>query len=255
MYDEHDRRGPERDERTGDDTTDWDDEETGRNLGGRLAYLFLLLRRGDAHLRRGDHPRAGAFQGQGRVLHLLSLQSPIAQKELAYLLGIRSQSLGELLGKLEEAGLVRREPSPEDRRTSMVDLTDAGRTAAEQREETPSADPFTVLSDEEQDQLAGLLDRVIEAMESRLPGGADAHMRKFKQMAFGFEGRGGPGFGRGFGPGFDGPGHREHRGGRGRGRERGGERGRERGRERERGDERGRERGRGRSPRGERWDW
>lgn len=245
MYDEHDQRGPERDERTGDDAPDWDDEETGRNLGWRLSYLFLLLRRGDAHLRRGDRPRAGAFQGQGRVLHLLSLQSPIAQKDLAYLLGIRSQSLGELLGKLEEAGLVRREPSPEDRRTSMVDLTDAGRTAAEQREETPSDDPFSVLSDEEQDQLAGLLDRVIEAKESQLTGAADARMRKFKQIAFEFESRGGPGFGRGFGPGFDGPGHREHRGGRGRGRERGGERGHER----------GREGGRGRSPRGERWDW
>jgi DNA-binding MarR family transcriptional regulator len=226
MSNEHDDNAPERDESAGE----WDDN--GLNLGARLPYLLMLLRRSDAQLR-GRHPRAGAYQGQGRVLHLLSLQSPIAQKELAYLLGIRSQSLGELLTKLEDAGLVRRSPSAEDRRTSMVDLTDAGRAAAEQHEAEPAGDPFAVLSKEEQEQLAALLDRVIAEIESGLPEGLDPHMRKFKQMAFGFDGPGPWG-------GFGGPGM-GHGGHGGHGMGPGGRRGR---------------RGFGRSPRGERqWVW
>ncbi|GAA2263807.1 hypothetical protein GCM10009853_016360 [Glycomyces scopariae] len=223
MSNEHDDTAP-RDERAGD----WDDD--GLNLTARLPYLLMLLRRSDAQLR-GRHPRGGAYQGQGRVLHLLSLQSPIAQKELAYLLGIRSQSLGELLTKLEDAGLVRREPSAEDRRTSMVDLTDAGRAAAEQHEAEPAGDPFSVLTKEEQEQLAALLDKVIDEIESHLPDGLDPHMRKFKQMAFGFDG---PGPWGGFGPGW-GPGGPGGHGGGGR---------------------RGGRRGFGRSPRTERqWEW
>jgi len=207
MSNQHDANAPDRDERAGE----WDGGEEapdGLNLSARLPYLLMLLRRSDEQLR-GRHPRAGAYQGQGRVLHLLALQSPIAQKELAYLLGIRSQSLGELLGKLEDAGLIRREPSAEDRRTSMVELTDEGRAAAEQHEAEPSPDPFSVLSGEEQEQLGALLDRVIAEIESRLPEGLDPRMRKFKQMAFGFEG---PGPWGGFGPGM---GHGGHHGGRG----------------------------------------
>lgn len=51
---------------------------------------------------------AGGSHGRGRVMRLLSLHVPISQKELAYLFGIRSQSLAEHIAKLEELGLVER---------------------------------------------------------------------------------------------------------------------------------------------------
>ncbi len=177
--------GPQSDASTGPDHgTPPAHGAAGPNLNGRLFYLFSLLRRGDAQMRHG-HPRGGVFQGQGRVLRLLSLHSPIAQKDLAYLLGIRSQSLSELLGKLEEADLVRRHPHPDDRRTTVVELTDTGRAASADDPSGAADDPFAVLDPDEQRRLADLLDRVIDSMEDLLPDGPDPQMQRFKQMAFG----------------------------------------------------------------------
>ena len=172
-------------------------------LGARLWYLLMLIRREDAELRGGGRA-AASFRGQGRVLRLLALHSPVAQKELGYLLGIRSQSLAEQIGKLEEAGLVAREPDPQDGRTSLVRLTDAGREAVETVREAPGSDPFAVLEEDERQQLAGLLDRVIAAMEAAMPGGPDSRLRMFREMAFSDDGAhpGHGGFG-GFG-GFGG---------------------------------------------------
>ncbi len=183
-------------------------------LSGRLAYLRMLTRRTDAGRRQG-HRGAGGSHGRGRVLRLLSLHSPISQKELAYLLGIRSQSLAEHIAKLEELGLVQRNPDPQDRRTSVIELTDAGRHAVESETVVPELDPFAVLSDHEKQQLAGLLDKAIEGIEESLPDGPDPRMQAFKRVVIDGE-EPGPDF-RGFGPGFGrrhgGPGGR---GGRGR---------------------------------------
>jgi DNA-binding MarR family transcriptional regulator len=183
-------------------------------LSGRLAYLRMLMRRSDAGRRQG-HRGAGGSHGRGRVLRLLSLHSPISQKELAYLLGIRSQSLAEHIAKLEELGLVERNPDPQDRRTSVVELTDAGRNAVENDTVVPETDPFAVLSDQEKQQLASLLDKAIAGIEDTLPEGPDPRMQAFKRMVIDGE-EPGPEF-RGFGPGFGrrhgGPGGR---GGRGR---------------------------------------
>lgn len=62
-------------------------------------------------------------EGQGRVLALLKIQPEIATKDMAYLLGIKQQSLNELLKKLEKSGYVKRKPSKEDKRVMIVCLT------------------------------------------------------------------------------------------------------------------------------------
>ncbi|MCT3015735.1 MarR family transcriptional regulator, partial [Propionibacterium freudenreichii] len=90
------------------------------------------MRQSEAQLRR-DRGGRGVMEGQGRVLHMLALHSPIAQKELSYLLGIRPQSLGELLGKLEESGQIARHPDPDDRRAQVVEITARGRAADSDR--------------------------------------------------------------------------------------------------------------------------
>ena len=163
-------------------------EEQGEDprLAERLWYLSMLMRRGDSS-PRGSGRRGGSFHGQGRVLRLLALQSPTTQKELAYLAGIRPQSLAEQLSRLEDAGLIARQPNPDDRRTSVVQLTDEGREAAEMQEKARQTDPFAVLSDDEKQQFAQLLDRVTENAESALPGGPDRRLRAFKDRAFGNE--------------------------------------------------------------------
>uniref|UniRef100_UPI00135A1044 MarR family winged helix-turn-helix transcriptional regulator n=1 Tax=Cellulomonas citrea TaxID=1909423 RepID=UPI00135A1044 len=137
--------------------------------------------------RRERHRRPGAHRGQGRVLALLALREPLGQKELAYLLGVRSQSLGELLTKLERAGLVERTPDPADRRSTTVRLTDAGRQAASdvRGRAQEDDDPFAVLDPEQREQLGTLLALVITSLREQ-----DG------------DPRGGPrGWHRGFGPG------------------------------------------------------
>lgn len=135
-------------------------DETG--LPGTVFRLAALLAR---HER---HPHPGAHRGQGRVLALLALREPLRQKDLGYLLGVRSQSLGELLAKLERAGLVRRTPDDNDRRSMQVELTDAGRQAArDAQDRTGEEDPFAVLTPEQRDQLATLLALVTDSLRAQ----------------------------------------------------------------------------------------
>lgn len=117
-----------------------------------------------AHMARG--PMGTPFSGQGRVLKFLKLKPEFTQKELAELLGVRSQSLGELLAKLEKSGYVTRSPSETDRRVILVRLTEQGLRATEEGGQE-GGDVFSCLSDEEQAQLSGLLDRVIVSLEER----------------------------------------------------------------------------------------
>lgn len=118
---------------------------------------------------KGGDPTCNPHQGQGRVLAILKLQPEISQKDLAYLLGMRPQSLGELLAKLEKSGYITREPSEEDRRVMIVRLTDAGRAAAEgQTDAQPvTAGLFDCLSEEEQDTLSGYLDRILDSLDRK----------------------------------------------------------------------------------------
>ena len=138
--------------------------------GGESAELQAKLRH-FMHLMRvasADPQGRNAFSGQGRVLKLLSLQDGVTQKDLAAVLGIRSQSLAELLSKMEAKGLVSRAPNPQDKRTSIVTLTDGGKAAAKEHDTAEEFDPFSALSERERVGLAGFLDKLIAAAESHM---------------------------------------------------------------------------------------
>ena len=98
--------------------------------------------------------------GRGRVLTALAMKDGMSQKDLAFILGIRPQSLGELLGKLEADGYVTRERSEADRRAVKVSLTDAGREKAakiDARRNRDASEMFAKLTDDEKAQLCALL--------------------------------------------------------------------------------------------------
>lgn len=141
------------------------------------ALVWLMGR--DRAARRAEHgPLGDPSRGQGRVLAALKMQSPIATKDLAFLLGIRQQSLNELLKKLQADGLIERAPSETDRRIMMVALTEAGRAVEIGRED---ADYLDALTDEEVETLVGLLDKLIDALETEL--GVDGDDDLFDWMA------------------------------------------------------------------------
>ena len=100
-------------------------------------------------------PQGGPARGQALVLSILAGREALSQRELQQMLGIQPGSLSELLSKLEAKGFLTREKG-EDRRGNLLRITDAGRAAIPQAEETED-DPFAPLTAEEQDRLAGLL--------------------------------------------------------------------------------------------------
>lgn len=89
-------------------------------------------------------------EGQGRVLALLKIQPEIATKDMAYLLGIKQQSLNELLKKLEKSGYVKRKPSKEDKRVMIVCLTN-----------------------EELEQFSSYIDRILSSLEEMVGNPSD----------------------------------------------------------------------------------
>jgi DNA-binding MarR family transcriptional regulator len=98
---------------------------------------------------------------------MLKMQSEITTKDLSYLLGIRQQSLNELLNKLEKGGYVTRVPLQADKRVMVVQLTEKGKN--EQYLETDFSNIFGCLSKDEQIMFGEYLDRVISALEIQLP--------------------------------------------------------------------------------------
>ncbi|MBX9967715.1 MarR family transcriptional regulator [Priestia aryabhattai] len=124
-----------------------------RQLARYQRYYFISRRDPGA---LGDQHR-----GQGRILKLLKLQPKTTQKELSYLLDMRPQSIGELLSKLERKGYIVRTPSEKDRRVLSVELTESGLEAIEATEEqNNSSGIFDVLSEEEQDTLSHLMQKL-----------------------------------------------------------------------------------------------
>lgn len=132
----------------------------------KLSRLQWLLQRQQmqAHSQRG--PFGDPSRGQGRVLALLKMQPEISTKDLSYLLGIRQQSLNELLNKLAKAGYVVRVPSEADKRVMMVQLTEKGKS--EQQEEADFSNICDCLNEEEQEAFGDYLDRIIISLKKQL---------------------------------------------------------------------------------------
>lgn len=125
----------------------------------------------DCHGKGHGHGH-GKRHGQARALTMISMQEGINQKDLAFLLGIRPQTMGELLARMEERGLIERKKSATDGRAIEVRLTDEGRARAAEiaeRRALAAADIFAVLSDEEKEQLSAILDKLGAELDAHRP--------------------------------------------------------------------------------------
>ena len=79
----------------------------------------LVAKTGEARLRP-----LGVGVAYMPVLSLLSGGRRMAQRDLAALTHIEQPTMAQLIGRMEAAGLVRREADPVDRRSQLVSLTD-----------------------------------------------------------------------------------------------------------------------------------
>ncbi|ALS00297.1 hypothetical protein ATZ33_02560 [Enterococcus silesiacus] len=164
-----------------------------QTLMEQFLNLQVMMQRYFMKRRREYGPFGNPHRGQGRVLNLLKLKPETTQKELSYLLDMRPQSLGELLGKLEKNGYISREPLESDRRVMVIRLTEAGMAAADNSKQE-EATIFDALSESEQESFKIIMGKLLEALEAEIP----EEERDFRGSHM--RGKHG-GFGRGFGGG------------------------------------------------------
>ena len=138
-------------------------DEMYKDIYKKLMTLQWLLRRYQMINCKEHNIYANRNEGQGRVLALLKIQPEIATKDMAYLLGIKQQSLNELLKKLEKNGYVKRKPSKEDKRVMIVCLTEEGKKV-EQKEEKYK-EIFDCLTNEELEQFSFYVERILCSLE------------------------------------------------------------------------------------------
>lgn len=139
-------------------------EKEERSLPRAFRETQILLHRYMATLHRDSFDPE---RGQGRILTLLKKTGPLPQRDIAYLLGIRQQSLSELVRKLEESGYVTRTQQEEDKRVTVVSLTEKGEEL--EMPQTPMQRVFDCLDEAEQACMLAGLDKICERLTELLP--------------------------------------------------------------------------------------
>src|SRR5256885_1263172 len=101
---------------------------------------------------------------QCHVLHLIEPDRPIPMGQLAETLACDASNVTGLVDRLESRGLVRRRPSPEDRRVKVLHLTPTGARLRALLVDRMTAPPATLerLSAQEQRELVRILTRLLE---------------------------------------------------------------------------------------------
>lgn len=124
-------------------------------------YARVMAKQVDERLRP-----LGVTASQLPVLVALKSGGQLTQKELAETAGVEQPSMAQLLARMERDGLVRREPSPTDGRSSLVSLTPAamrklepGRAVLKQMDDEACA----IFEPAERELLARLLLRLVES--------------------------------------------------------------------------------------------
>ena len=125
------------------------------------------LHRLTKRLRRSQAERLaplGLTPAQERALRLIARgDEPPRMAELADRLGIVPRSLTTVIDALEQAGLVRREIDPRNRRAILLRLTDDGAAVRDELREArrrAAEDLFAPLPEDDRELLANLLTRL-----------------------------------------------------------------------------------------------
>ncbi len=137
--------------------------------GGFLStQIHHLGRRVFSELRKKHDIEIGP--GQGRILFALWQQDNVPINDLSKRTLLRKSTLSELLDNLEEAGYIRREQSEEDRRKTIIQLTEKTRKLQSTYIKL-SADMTEIFykgfTPEEIDELEAYLHRILKNLVSQ----------------------------------------------------------------------------------------
>jgi DNA-binding MarR family transcriptional regulator len=119
----------------------------------KLAHRFI--QKLDAHVRRAaEELRLTPTQ----VVALRELSDPITARELANRMACEASNATFVLDRLEQQGLIERQPHPTDRRAKQIVLTPAGeRRRGDVLERLNAYSPLAALSRTQQASLRNLL--------------------------------------------------------------------------------------------------
>ena len=116
--------------------------------------------------------RLNLSRGQLRILTLLSASAQMSPGSVAETLGVPKANVTEIIERLVDQGLVKREPNLQDRRSHNLTLTEKGRAEVEQLREWSTRRIEKIFEKIPEDKLAALsegLQDMLNAAES-MPG-------------------------------------------------------------------------------------
>lgn len=106
----------------------------------------------------------GERNGQVRILRILSKSESISQKELQEILAIQPGSISEILSKMENRGLIKRERDEVDKRKIIVSITESGKNSLNNGEKNRhNQDKFAVLTEEQKEELKKMLGMLLDS--------------------------------------------------------------------------------------------
>jgi DNA-binding MarR family transcriptional regulator len=105
--------------------------------------------------------------GVTKMLMRLSREDGISMGDMARGIGVDPSYITALVDDLDQRGLARREPAPDDRRVKIIVLTEEGRKLGREIDAVLSVPPssFQALSQAELRELRDLLDKVLAATD------------------------------------------------------------------------------------------
>lgn len=135
--------------------------------------LHYLLMKSHTMLSRkilSEVSKIGLTPGQPKILDFLMRCEEADQKTIAAYCEIEQATVGSILLRMENAGLVQRRQKEGNRRSLYVSLTEKGKVAAEKVTDIfrqVDEEAAACLSDQELQTLNTLLSKICNAMQSR----------------------------------------------------------------------------------------
>lgn len=131
-----------------------------------LFHKFIMVNEIlDRRIKKQNPEMKSITKGQGRLILLLKRKDGFSTKELSEILNISVTSLNETLNKLEQQNLIRKVPSPKDKRVLLVELTEDGKALEFKNHE--DTDIFDTLSEDEKGNLNEYLNRLTAALHKK----------------------------------------------------------------------------------------
>ncbi|MFN2145319.1 MAG: MarR family winged helix-turn-helix transcriptional regulator [Anaerolineales bacterium] len=144
------------------------DNKTSSPDGTEIRMLQLFQRIQKLNLSRPPLQEVDLSMSQMQVIRFVGENPNCHLQDLAEGLGVSSPTASVSIRRLEEVGLVSRQPDPDDGRATCLTLTKESQAAFEQVKRqmfTRMQDFLSYLTEKEQDQLFELMEKAVNGIE------------------------------------------------------------------------------------------